>query len=342
VFLPAGFVQSVGTGADGLGHRLPFFSEPILEVLIQREWFGLVMGSRPKDAKQNQTISRRTKGNQTGTKNETPYSAWLQTEILHTLQQTVSDHPGEYAFLVNAQVQELYWALIVKEMQAAQVCLREDNLVAAHRALLRVVDHYEPLNATWQSLSWITPSDLMPILAAVRATYGRDTALQGWTYRNMVYLLGIKQEQHLKHLELQPHRFAQLQKVLNEPSLYDDVLAFLSRRGFRIPAEVLRRDPSKTYVPDPEVEKVWATAYETDPPVKMLGETMADIAEEFTTWKYRHLMATRRTIGNRSAYFGTPAVSWLLPTLEEIPFPELFSARTLIGDQPQACPYVKS
>ena len=55
--------------------------------------------------------------NETGTKeNQTPYSAWLQTEILHTLQQTVSDHPGEYAFLINAQVQELYWALIVREM----------------------------------------------------------------------------------------------------------------------------------------------------------------------------------------------------------------------------------
>src|SRR5882762_6698580 len=105
------------------------------------------------------------------------------------------------------------------------------------RSLLRVVDHHEPLNATWRSLSWITPSDLMPILAAVRATYGRDTALQGWTYRHMVYLFGIKQEQHLEHFEPQPHRFEQLQKALNEPSLYDDVLAFLSRRGFKIPAE---------------------------------------------------------------------------------------------------------
>jgi tryptophan 2,3-dioxygenase len=280
---------------------------------------------------------------ETGTKeNQTPYSAWLQTEILHTLQQTVSNHPGEYAFLINAQVQELYWALIVREMQAAQACLREDNLVEVHEALLRVVDHHEPLNATWRSLSWITPSDLMPILAAVRATYGRDTALQGWTYRHMVYLFGIKQEQHLEHFEPQPHRFEQLQKALNEPSLYDDVLAFLARRGFKIPAEVLRRDPSKTYAPDPEVEKVWVAAYETDPPVKMLGEAMADIAEEFTTWKYRHLMATRRTIGNRSGYFGTPAVSWLLPTLQEIPFPELFSARTFIGDQPPVCPHVKS
>src|SRR6202022_2296213 len=176
-------------------------------------------------------------------KNQTPYSAWLQTDILHSLQQTVSKNPGEYAFMINVQVQELYWALIVKEMQAAQACFREDNLVEAHEALLRVVDHQTPLNATWRSLAWITPSDMMPILAAVRATYGRDTALQGWTYRHMVYLFGIKQEQHLEHFEPQPHRFEQLQKPLNDPTLNDDVLAFLSRRGFKIPAEVLRSDP---------------------------------------------------------------------------------------------------
>src|ERR1700730_737148 len=120
--------------------------------------------SRSKGATQNQTISRTTKMNETGTKeNQTPYSAWLQTEILHTLQQTVSNHPGEYAFMINAQVQELYWALIVKEMQAALACLREDNLAEAHEALLKVVDHHEPLNATWRSPTWIAPSDLMPI-----------------------------------------------------------------------------------------------------------------------------------------------------------------------------------
>ena len=155
--------------------------------------------------------------------NQTPYSAWLQTEILHTLQQTVSDHPGEYAFMINVQVQELYWALIVREMQAAQACLREDNLVEAHEALLRVVDHHEPLNATWRSLSWITPSDLMLILAAVGATYGRDTALQGWTYRHMVYLFGIKQEQHLEHFELQPHRFEELKKEIGRASCRERV-----------------------------------------------------------------------------------------------------------------------
>ena len=48
---------------------------------------------------------------------QTPYSKWLQTEVLHTLQKTVSDHPGEYSFIINCQVMELYWALIVSELQ---------------------------------------------------------------------------------------------------------------------------------------------------------------------------------------------------------------------------------
>ena len=186
---------------------------------------------------------------ETGTKNQTPYSAWLQTDILHSLQQTVSKSPGEYAFMINVQVQELYWALIVKEMQAAQACFREDSLVEAHEALLRVVDHHEPLNATWRSLSWITPSDLMPILAAVGATHGRDTALQGWTYRHMVYLFGIKQEQHLEHFEPQPHRFEQLQKALNEPSLYDDVLAFYQGEGLKFLRRCLGATRPKLMLP---------------------------------------------------------------------------------------------
>src|SRR5260370_15459654 len=174
--------------------------------------------SRSKGATQNQTISRTTKMNETGTKeNQTPYSAWLQTEILHTLQQTVSNHPGEYAFLINAQVQELYWALIVREMQAAQASLREDNLVEAHEALLRVVDHHEPLNATWRSLSWITPSALIPILAPVRAPYGPHTALQSATYLHMIYLFGTNPEQHLEHFEHQPQRLEQLPSTMYEP-----------------------------------------------------------------------------------------------------------------------------
>jgi tryptophan 2,3-dioxygenase len=105
-----------------------------------------------------------------------------------------------------------------------------------------------------------------------------------------------------------------------------------------VPKAHLERDFAKPYIPSPDVERAWKVAYDERPAFKMLGETLADIAEEFTTWKYRHLMLIRRTLGSRKAYFGVSGIAWLTPTLEEIPFPELFSARTFIGDPPVACP----
>ena len=137
-------------------------------------------------------------------KGQTPYSAWIQTDVLHSLQRTVSDHPGEHAWIVHVQVSELYWMLIIKEIQTAQACLRADNLAQAQRTLLRVVAHHAPLDAIWRSIAWMTPNDLLAILSRAAATHGKDTALQGWTYRHMAYLLGIKQAEHLQHFAPQP------------------------------------------------------------------------------------------------------------------------------------------
>ena len=279
----------------------------------------------------------------THAKGQTPYSAWIQTDALHALQRTVSDHPGEHSWIVHVQVSELYWMLIIKEIQFAQARLRAGNLEQAHRALQLVVAHHSPLDAIWRSIAWMTPHDLFAILSRAQATHGKDTALQGWTYRHMVYLLGIKQAEHLQHFEPQPQRAGQLRKALAEPSLYDDVLAFVARRGLPVPKEVLERDPALPYVPHKQVEQVWRDIYaepDEHADLQQLGETLADITEGFMNWKFRHLMATRRTFGRRPAYFGSEGVAWLAPTLEEFPFPELWSSRTFVGDPPAACPHM--
>ncbi|SIT44119.1 Tryptophan 2,3-dioxygenase (Vermilion) [Paraburkholderia piptadeniae] len=274
---------------------------------------------------------------------QTPYSAWMQTDLLHALQHPVSDHPGEHAWIASVQVSELYWMLIIKELQTAQMQLRANDLSEACKTLKRVVGHHEPLNATWRSIAWMTPTDLLAILSRVQAKYGKDTALQGWAYRQMVYLLGIKQADHLQHFTPQPQRWTQLNKALYEPSVYDDVLAYLNRNGFPVSAAVLERDFSVPYQSDKSVEKIWRDVY-ADPnqnlELQQLGETLADIAEGFSMWKYLHLMATRRTFGARPAYFGTEGIAWLKPTMDEIPFPELWSARGFIGDPPAVCPHM--
>lgn len=121
------------------------------------------------------------------------------------------------------------------------------------------------------------------------------------------------------------------------------MLSYLDRNGFGVPAAVLDRDFSVPYEPGKAVEKVWRDIYADQNgnlELQQLGETLADIAEGFSTWKYLHLMATRRTFGGRPAYFGTEGVAWLVRTMDEIPFPELWSARGFIGDPPAACPHM--
>lgn len=264
----------------------------------------------------------------------TPYSSYVQTEVLHSLQKLVSDSPAEMAFLVNVQIMELYWSLIVHELKAAQQDLRADRLAAANRTLQRTVTHFEACNATWRSLSWMTPSDLMPILKALAATHGKDTALQGWTYRHIVFLLGIKERGALTHFEPQLHRHAELTRALEQPSLYDDVLTALERSGRTIPRSHIERDFSQPYRPSAAVEKVWLEIYGRDDPAdpwRALAESLTDLATEFGNWKYLHLLATRRTFGARPAYHGVSGVEWLKPTLDEVPFPEVWDARSSVG-----------
>ena len=274
---------------------------------------------------------------------QTPYSAWIQTDTLHSLQRPVSDHPGEHAWIAHVQVSELYWMLIVREIETAQAQLRADNLSEAQRTFERITAHQRVLHTIWESIAWMTPNDLFAILTRAQATYGKDTALQGWTYRQMVYLLGIKQVEHLEHFKPQPERWIQLERVLSERSLYDDVLAYLSRRGFEIPLSYLGRDWRAPYVASSVVENIWRDIYATStshPDLQRMGELLTDIAEGFIDWKFRHLMATRRTFGARPAYFGTEGIAWLSPTLNEFPFPELWTARGLIGEPIAKCPHM--
>ena len=264
----------------------------------------------------------------------TPYAAYLRTEVLHTLQERVSEAPAEMAFLVNVQVMELYFGLIVHELRGVQRDLRENRLVEANQGLYRTVTHFRALNGTWTSLSWMTPDDFAPIKTGITESFGRSTSLQSWMYRHLVFLLGIKSADALEPLDSMPGRQRRLRAALAEPSVYDDVLAVLHRRGLPVPATHLRRDLTEPYTPHPDVEQAWLRVYaDRDPGNELyrLGELLADIADEFTTWKYRHLMSVRRTVGDRPGFYGTSGTAWLAPNLDELPYPELWSARSTLG-----------
>lgn len=256
----------------------------------------------------------------------TPYEDYVQADVLTHLQHPLSDDPGEMVFLVTTQVMELWFTVIVHEWETAARALREDRVPVAVAALKRSVRELHALNASWQPLAQLTPAQFN----SYRAALGEGSGFQSAMYRRMEFLLGEKSASMLVPHRAAPRVHAELEKALDEPSLYDEVLRLLGRRGYAIPQEVLARDVAQRYEPSAEVEDVWTELYSGDPDHELarLGEALTDVAELVWRWRNDHLVATRRAMGAKPGTGGSAGVAWLEKRAQKNVFPELWTARS--------------
>ncbi|MEV0602539.1 tryptophan 2,3-dioxygenase family protein [Streptomyces sp. NPDC050315] len=263
-------------------------------------------------------------------KGTTPYEDYVQAEMLTHAQHLLSDDPGEMAFLVTTQVMELWFTVIVHEWHTAAQALRSEDLPTAMDALRRSTYELEALNAAWKPLARLTPEQFN----AYRGALGEGSGFQSAMYRRLEFLLGEKSASMLVPHRGAPREHAELEKALHEPSLWDEVLRLLDRRGYAIPVSVLHRDPTLKYEPHPAVETAWAEIYAGDPArdpeseLVRLGEALTDVAELVWRWRNDHLVATRRAMGAKRGTGGSAGVAWLEKRASKNVFPELWTARS--------------
>jgi tryptophan 2,3-dioxygenase len=256
----------------------------------------------------------------------TPYEDYVQADVLTHLQHTLSDDPGEMVFLVTTQVMELWFTVIVHEWETAAHALRGDDVPTAIAALKRSVRELEALNASWKPLGQLTPAQFN----SYRSALGEGSGFQSAMYRRMEFLLGEKSASMLVPHRGAPRVHAELEKALHEPSLYDEVLRFLARRGQAIPEDVVGRDVSRRYESSDAVEAVWTSIYSGDQDSELgrLGEALTDVAELVWRWRNDHLVATRRAMGAKAGTGGSAGVAWLEKRAQKNVFPELWTARS--------------
>ncbi|MBQ0827444.1 tryptophan 2,3-dioxygenase family protein [Streptomyces tagetis] len=256
----------------------------------------------------------------------TPYEDYVKADVLTHLQHTLSDDPGEMVFLVTTQVMELWFTVIVHEWETAARALREDRVPPAVDALRRSVRELEALNASWKPLGQLTPAQFN----AYRGALGDGSGFQSAMYRRMEFLLGDKSASMLVPHRGAPRVHAELEKALHEPSLYDEVIRLLARRGHEVPQAVLDQDTSRRHEPSPQVEAAWAAVYagDQDSEEVRLGEALTDVAELVWRWRNDHLVATRRAMGAKTGTGGSAGVAWLEKRARNQVFPELWTARS--------------
>jgi tryptophan 2,3-dioxygenase len=271
-------------------------------------------------------------GIETDFRRQMSYGDYLCLDRLLSAQRPQSDPPqhDELLFIIQHQTSELWLKLLVHELRSARSLLAADDLAPALKRLARVKHVQRVLTDQWSVLATLTPSEY----AEIRPFLATSSGFQSAQYREVEFLLGNKDAEMVRVHAHDPVAQAELARLLEEPSLYDEFLRYLARQGYAVPADLLDRDWSLRHTSHPALVDVFATGYAT--PHEHWGgyetcEELVDIEDSFQEWRFRHLQVVQRTIGHKTGTGGSSGVDFLRRALDLTFFPELYEVRTRIG-----------
>ena len=257
------------------------------------------------------------------------YGDYLQIDRILGAQTPLTEAHDEMLFIIQHQTSELWMRLALHEMDAARRALAEDRAREAFKMLARIARIFEQLNKAWDVLRTMTPSDY----TTFRDGLGQSSGFQSWQYRLIEFATGNRNTALLAPHAHRPDLLALLEAELARPSLYDEALRLLARRGLPVPQDVLTRDLRAPWVAHDGVQAVWAQVYR-DPQAQWeayeLAEKLVDFEDYFRRWRFNHVTTVERVIGFKRGTGGTSGIHYLKRMLEVQLFPELWHLRTVL------------
>ena len=255
------------------------------------------------------------------------YGDYLHLDEVLNAQHPLSPAHDEMLFIVQHQTSELWMKLLLHELRAATLHIAQDELHHAFKMLARVSRIMEQLVHAWDVLATMTP----PEYSAIRPFLASSSGFQSWQYRCIEFSLGNKNPAMLQPHAHRTDLLAHVDTAFRAPSLYDETLRLLARRGLAVPATHTERDWTRPYEPSAEVEAAWLVVYrapQTHWDLYQLGEELTDLEDAFRLWRFRHVTTVERIIGFKRGTGGTGGVSYLRKMLDVVLFPEIWSLRT--------------
>jgi tryptophan 2,3-dioxygenase len=261
--------------------------------------------------------------------NDMSYGDYLHIDQVLSAQHPLSPAHDEMLFIVQHQTSELWMKLMLHELHGAMAYIAKDQMAPAFKMLARVSKIMEQLVHAWDVLATMTP----PEYTAIRPYLGHSSGFQSYQYRCIEFALGNKNAAMLKPHAHSAERLALVQAAFEAPSLYDEALRLLARRGIAVPTSHLQRDWTLPYAASEAVEQAWLQVYrnpEQHWDLYQLGEELTDLEDAFRLWRFRHVTTVERVIGFKRGSGGTGGVSYLRKMLDVVLFPEIWTLRTLL------------
>jgi tryptophan 2,3-dioxygenase len=236
---------------------------------------------------------------------ELSYGSYLKVPELLRLQQGMSQEHDELLFIVAHQVYELWFKVVLFELEAARDRIDAADIFFARHFLQRVHVIERLLIEQIEVLETMSPQDFL----AFRSELAPASGFQSVQFREIEFLSGLKEPKYLARLEATPEELDRLRKRLAEPSLDDAFRALLERRGSPSLLDVFRDRQHHGDLFD-------------------LCEALLDHDEAFAHWRARHVLMVERQIGGKTGTGGSTGAQYLRTTLDKRFYPELWEVRS--------------
>jgi len=236
---------------------------------------------------------------------ELSYGTYLKVRELLELQNGLSDEHDELLFIAAHQVYELWFKVVLFELEAARGRIDSDDMFFALHYLKRVHVIEKLLVEQIDVLETMSPQDFL----AFRSQLAPASGFQSVQFREIEFLSGLKEPKYLARLEATAEEAVRLRRRLDEPSLNDAFHHLLERRGSPTLLEVFRDRERHGDLFD-------------------LSEALLDHDEAFAHWRARHVLMVERQIGGKTGTGGSSGAEYLRTTLGKRFYPELWDVRS--------------
>ena len=261
---------------------------------------------------------------------KTSYGNYLcLDQILSAQKYRSKNHHIEHLFITVHQISELWLSVILINLKESLVSIQSDNLSMFHIYSNRIQKSQDQLIQLWDVLSTMTPTEYL----SIRDSLGESSGFQSYQYRMFEFILGNKNKNLCDMFLHDPKVHEKVLSILNSPSLYDEVIMLLVRRGLLLPKVTENRDWSTPYRSREEITRAWLKIYRDKQSwndLHQVAEALINIEDRFQKWRFCHFKSVQRLIGNKSGTGGTTGGEYLKKVLGLTFFPELYQVRNCI------------
>lgn len=257
------------------------------------------------------------------------YNDYLKVDDLLGLQvpQSSPAHHDEMLFIVIHQAYELWFKLILHEMENSIAYMQSGEILRAHHFMNRINQIMKLLVQQIHILETMTPAEFLQFRDRLNPASG----FQSTQFREVEFLAGLKDERYFQHFKNRPGYISCLEKRLHGTDLRMAFYQLLRDQGFKVPEKAAAVELAGDEKIGEEVIRAIRPIYQ-DPAkytqLYMLSESLVEFDEYLGLWREHHVRVVERVIGHRRGTGGSSGVDYLRSTTVKKCFPWLWEVRT--------------